>query len=204
MSDDKSSNKVSPTTSIGEKHTGTPSESNPRLIQIKGRDVNRYKFRTVDVNINSLNSGDVFMLDLGETIFVFQGSKCQKAEIEGGRQLSSKLKDHRKGASQILVFRYDDDPDEDSLKFWSYFGDRSFRQPIADPTVDDGISNWHLEDLDVIGDAPVSTREELKIRKEPYRNLLCSGVLKQSSILNLQSSIFNHHLTLTLSNSYLT
>jgi len=97
-----------------------PEEFTPRLLWLKGKK----KVRTVEVPIElkSLNSGDVFILDAGLNIYQYQGRGAGKHEKQHGGKLSQAIDDERKGKPEKEVFSQLDPPkDETMRKFFSYF-----------------------------------------------------------------------------------
>jgi len=99
----------------GFKHV-KPTEYKPRLLHLKGK--KKVRVTQVDLHHSSLNSGDVFVLDNGLTIFQWNGVKAGPAEKQKGAQLSRALKDERKGLPKINVLE-EKDQDKD---FWVLLG----------------------------------------------------------------------------------
>ena len=68
----------------GFKHV-KPEEYRPRLLHVKGT-MKNVAVREVPLTKDSLNSGDVFLLDLGLKIYQFNGAEASGAEkIKGGK-----------------------------------------------------------------------------------------------------------------------
>jgi len=99
----------------GFKHV-KPTEYKPRLMHLKGK--KRVRVTQVDLSYKSLNGGDVFILDLGLTIYQWNGLKCGPAEKQKGAQLCRALKDERKGLAKIFVLEEKDQEPE----FWQVIG----------------------------------------------------------------------------------
>jgi len=95
-----------------------PEEYAPRLLHIKGRQKTRVK--QVERTHKSLNSGDVFVLDMGLRIYQFNGQKSSPKERMKGAQLSRALDDERNGGAQITVF---DESGGDLDLFFKELGD---------------------------------------------------------------------------------
>jgi len=85
----------------GFKHV-KPEEYKPRLLHLKGK--KKIRVTQVDLDRSSLNSGDVFVLDLGLTIYQWNGKKCGPQEKQKGAQMSRALVDERKGRAKAYVF----------------------------------------------------------------------------------------------------
>lgn len=97
-----------------------------RLLHCKGKRTVRVK--EVPVALASLNKGDVFILDLGLKLFIFNGPTANKYEKAKGIEVASKLNaDERGGRAQIVIL--DDDPQ--NTEFWGKFG--GFRNPNTLP-----------------------------------------------------------------------
>ena len=88
-----------------------------RLLHIKGQRTVRVK--EVDVSVSSLNSGDVFILDMGLTLFIFFGPGANKNEKSKGLEVLNGIKnDNRGGRAEIVVVNEDLQNDT----FWSTLG----------------------------------------------------------------------------------
>jgi len=90
-------------------------EYKPRLLHVFGD--KHVRVSEVTLSGSSLNSGDVFILDLGLTIYQFNGSKSTFQERAKGASLVRAIKDERKGspAVEVLTEADPDIPDQ----FWS-------------------------------------------------------------------------------------
>jgi len=76
----------------------------------------------VDLHRESLNSGDVFLLDLGLKIFQWNGKKCGPQEKQKGAQMSRALVDERKGRAKAYILEEGDKEPE----FWSVIGGEGY------------------------------------------------------------------------------
>jgi len=104
-------------------HHAEPDKYEPRLLHFKGK----LKIRTtqVDLKRESLNSTDVFVLDLGLKIYQFNGGKSSPLEKSKVAQYCVKLEGERNGlAKHLVVDESNDIPDE----FWKPLGGKG---PIA-------------------------------------------------------------------------
>jgi gelsolin len=99
----------------GFKHV-KPEEYKPRLLHLKGK--KKVRITEVPMERNSLNSGDVFILDAGLKIFQFNGKKAGPQEKQKGAQLSRAIVDERKGKPKISVLEEGDKEAE----FWKLLG----------------------------------------------------------------------------------
>ncbi len=90
-----------------------PQEWRPRLLQIKGRKLLRV--REVPLSRDSLNSGDVFVLDQGLALFQWSGSEASAKEKGRGAQLTRAMQSERKGRASVAV----EEQGRESDKFWA-------------------------------------------------------------------------------------
>jgi len=97
-----------------------PESYQPRLLHIKGVRKN-IRARQVALSCDSLNSGDVFILDAGLTVYQWNGSSAGIFEKNEAAQLSRALDDERKGQATVKVLSESDD-DEDSAAFYELLG----------------------------------------------------------------------------------
>jgi len=99
-----------------------PTEYKPRLLWIKGK--KKIRVTQVDLTTASLNSGDVFVLDLGLKIFQFNGAKCGPMEKQKAAQITRTLKDERKSQPQVIVVE-ETDKGADADEFWKVLGGKA-------------------------------------------------------------------------------
>eukprot|EP01112_Ceratiomyxa_fruticulosa_P009414 TRINITY_DN244_c0_g1_i1.p1 TRINITY_DN244_c0_g1~~TRINITY_DN244_c0_g1_i1.p1 ORF type:complete len:370 (+),score=78.19 TRINITY_DN244_c0_g1_i1:218-1327(+) len=100
-------------------------EFKTRLLHIKGKlGVNR-----VPVTFESMNTGDVFILDAGLKIYNWHGKKAQIFEKDKGIKLSNAIRNQRKGAEVIPVEEGSERED-----FWIALGGKG---PISQVTTND-------------------------------------------------------------------
>jgi len=96
-----------------------------RLLHIKGT-TKQVTAREVPLSSSSLNSGDVFLLDTGLTVYQFMGSRAGIAEKAIITQLARSLDDERGGQVTIHVISESDmnNTDEPTTAFWQLLGGR--------------------------------------------------------------------------------
>lgn len=88
-----------------------------RLLHIKGQRTVRVK--EVPVSSASLNSGDVFILDQGLMLYIFNGPTANKFEKAKGLEVLNGIKnDNRGGRAEIVIVNEDLQNEE----FWSALG----------------------------------------------------------------------------------
>eukprot|EP01092_Planopodium_desertum_P003424 TRINITY_DN1612_c0_g3_i1.p1 TRINITY_DN1612_c0_g3~~TRINITY_DN1612_c0_g3_i1.p1 ORF type:complete len:379 (-),score=137.40 TRINITY_DN1612_c0_g3_i1:77-1183(-) len=103
----------------GFKHV-KPHEYKPRLLHIKGNKKN-IRCTQVPLSVDSLNDGDVFVLDHGLTVYQWHGPHASVPEKAKGAQVTRALDDERGGKVEIKVIEPTTD-DADSTAFWAAFG----------------------------------------------------------------------------------
>lgn len=90
-----------------------------RLLQVKGKRTVRYW--EVPLSNASLNTGDVFILDAGAKIFIYNGATANKYEKLKGIEVATRIKDSERGGKPVLVF-LDESPEDP--EFWGALGGR--------------------------------------------------------------------------------
>jgi len=90
-----------------------------RLLQIKGRRAIRVS--QVDLKPESLNSGDVFILDAGRSIFQWNGKGSSQVERVKALEVTKQIRDQERGGNaEIKVL--DEGAKDDEADFWKKFG----------------------------------------------------------------------------------
>eukprot|EP00164_Ancoracysta_twista_P003232 GFYU01004318.1.p1 GENE.GFYU01004318.1~~GFYU01004318.1.p1 ORF type:complete len:812 (-),score=336.28 GFYU01004318.1:98-2533(-) len=98
-----------------------------RLFHCKGK--RNVRVRQVEVSHKSLNSGDVFILDCGLTLWQWNGKEASKFEKAKGVEVSMKIKnDERGGKAVINPIDEGSEPDD----FWSSLGGKGAIASAAD------------------------------------------------------------------------
>mmetsp|Transcript_37172 Transcript_37172/g.93315 ORF Transcript_37172/g.93315 Transcript_37172/m.93315 type:complete len:375 (+) Transcript_37172:52-1176(+) len=96
----------------------TATEYKPRLLHVKGR-INNVRVTQVLLSADSLNSGDVFILDAGLIIYQWNGAKSGGGERMKAAQLCRAIDDERGGKPEVVVFS---EGDSDAGAFWQLLG----------------------------------------------------------------------------------
>lgn len=78
---------------------------NKRLYHIKGR--RKVRITQTAVSWESLNEGDVFVLDCKESVWCWVGDECSRLEKIKGMEFARKVKDEEKGGRATLVLAED-------------------------------------------------------------------------------------------------
>jgi gelsolin len=103
----------------GFKHV-EPEKYKPRLLHIKGK-LNKTIVRQVPATTDSLNMGDVFILDVGLKLYTFQPNGAGAGERAAAAQLARAIDDQRGSKVEVHVFGYDD-KDSHADFFWNFLG----------------------------------------------------------------------------------
>jgi len=146
----------------GFKHV-EPEKYEPRLLHLKGKK----KVRTTQVErkVSSLNSGDVFILDLGLKVYKWEGKSAGMFEKNKGREVVDAIKTERRGKVTAFNIR-EGDKDADSQEFFKHLGG-SVDSPIK--SANEG------------GDDTEAEKEGLKVR-QLWRLSDASGKLEFTKI----------------------
>jgi gelsolin len=85
----------------------------PRLLQLKGK--RNVRLREVPLTLKSVNSGDVFILDIGLKLLQFNGSKSAPMERTKAAEVCRLVVSEREGRATITVF---EEADKEYPKEW--------------------------------------------------------------------------------------
>lgn len=97
-----------------------------RLLHLKGK--RTVRVTEVPTALASLNKGDVFILDKGLKIFLFNGPAANKNEKAKGVEVANRINSDERGARAELILI---DSDLRNAEFWSEFG--GYRDPNTLP-----------------------------------------------------------------------
>jgi hypothetical protein len=77
----------------------------------------------VPLSNKSLNKGDVFILDLGLKIFIFNGPTSNRSEKAKGVEVASRINsDERSGRAEIIFLDTEVKNDLNNSEFWTPLG----------------------------------------------------------------------------------
>jgi len=102
----------------GFKHV-EPEKYKPRLLHLKGK--KKVRVTEVPVAAASLNAGDLFVLDLGLTIYTWTGKEAGMFEKNKGRELCASLGKERNGRAKVIAVSQGD-KDQDAQDFYKHLG----------------------------------------------------------------------------------
>ncbi|CAG8729000.1 14575_t:CDS:10, partial [Acaulospora morrowiae] len=132
-----------------------PHEYRPRLLKVKliGRTV---VIREVPKDYTSLNSGDVFVLDIGNTLYQLNGKNSQGVEKVKAAEFVQAVESERKGLAKTIVI---DEGDKEMQEFWRALGSSG---PINPASADTGADMNFQKKLYRISDSSgnLSFKEE--------------------------------------------
>jgi len=98
-----------------------PQQYAHRLLKVKG--IYRHVHcRQVPLKRESLNNGDVFILDQGEVVFQFQGANAGPFERIKATEVVNKIKDGRDGHVKETVVIDNNSPEDADDRFWASIG----------------------------------------------------------------------------------
>lgn len=89
----------------------------PTLLQVKGK--RTVIIRNVPVSISSLNSGDVFILDAGNCVYQWNGSKSSSIEKSKGLSIAISVRDQDRGGRPPLKILDEGETNEEYKEFMS-------------------------------------------------------------------------------------
>ena len=98
----------------------------PHLYHIKGK--RRVFIREVEVDIHSLNSGDVFILDNGDRkLYMWNGKQANRIEKGSALDFSKKLKDKYYFGNAEIITLDEGKNDKNYSNFWDLLGEGSIK-----------------------------------------------------------------------------
>lgn len=135
----------------GFSHVTTNAAGERRLFQVKGkRDV---RVRQVALNMASMNKGDCFLLDTGNTIYVYVGAKAKRVEklkaISAANQIRDQ--DHRGRATVDILDEFSTDVDRQ--RFFDELGSGSAAEVPDESDDDEEYERKDVSTLYLVSDA---------------------------------------------------
>ncbi|TKS88771.1 Adseverin Scinderin [Collichthys lucidus] len=160
-------------------HVVTNDLSAQRLLHIKGRRVIRAT--QVPLSWSSFNSGDCFIVDLGDKIYQWCGSKCNKFERLKAAQVARGIRDNERNArAELVVVEEGSEP----TKLTDVLGVKPelSEGDDDDDTVAD-LSNRKMAKLHMVSDASGSMKVTVVKEENPFL---------QSDLLSDECFILDH------------
>jgi len=150
----------------GFKHV-EPKTYEKKLYIVKGK---RYpRVWTKELTADSLNEGDVFILDLGLKLYFWPGKDCNVNEKVKGMEILFNIKNHERGSLPVHFY-----PREDSkadAEFWAELGGKpdKINDAIPDDNVQEGSAGGELSyNLFRVSNAS-GTLETIPVTERPLR-----------------------------------
>lgn len=137
----------------------------PRLLQIKGE---RYaRVFPVDVTANSINDGDVFILDMNDKIYMWPGAQCNVNEKVKALEYCNNLRKFERHCKAEIVYP----KDEASIghDFWAVLGGKpaQINPPVPDSAEpEDDLQYSFYKVSDDSGKVQVSEIKERPLKVE--------------------------------------
>lgn len=93
-----------------------------RLLHVKGK--RNVSVMQVEYSPSSMNEGDVFILDLGTTIYQWNGKECSRMEKQKAMEATRAIRDQERGGkASVFIVEQDNENSKDlEQKFWEDFG----------------------------------------------------------------------------------
>jgi len=139
-----------------------PEEYKPRLLHLKGKKTVR--ITQVPLSGQSLNSGDVFVLDAGLKLYQWNGKTSSGQERMKAAQLARAISDERKGLSKVTVLAEGDSSEE----FWKILGGETPIKSAAEGGRDEQVADLrHLYQLsDASGQMSFTLKGDGRLSKD--------------------------------------
>jgi len=130
-------------------NTAKPETYDPRLLKVKGK-MNAMSVQQVEFKASSLNKGDVFVLDGGLQLYIWQGEESNPAERTRAQQVVQHIYANRqRGTDKVLTPIVMSDNDNDD--FWKLLGGSP--ADIQDADSDDAAVKKFEPELYKVSDA---------------------------------------------------
>ena len=111
----------------------TKKEFEPRLLQCKGA---RYpRVFAVDMKADSVNQGDVFILDLNDKIYFWPGDECNVKEKMKGLEITTNIRKSERHCHAEIYFPKENA--EHDKEFWDALGGKP---AVINPATDDSAA----------------------------------------------------------------
>lgn len=122
----------------------------PRLLRVKGK--RTVRVQEVELSNKSLNTGDVFILDLGLTLYQYNGTHANKMEKAKALQSLCRIKDDQRGGRPTIVFM---EQDPNNSEFWEALGGQIEVTDEGHP--DEVVEQLQAKELKILNAADLKT-----------------------------------------------
>jgi len=125
-----------------------PHEYKARLLHVKGVK-DHVRVQQVKQEWKSLNDGDVFILDQGLDLFIWNGSKGGIFEKRKAQEVAAEIRDKRSGKPKLTIL----DALEDNDAFWKALGGKPTKDQLPKETPDDDKKKTYTKSLHQLSDS---------------------------------------------------
>jgi len=159
------------------------SKFEPKLLHCKGK--RNVSVTPVPVSYKSLNSGDVFILDTGLSIYCWNGVSASRAEKATSIQTTLRFRDSRGGKPAVLVLEEGKEPGP----FWDALGGKGPIMKASDVEDDEAFERQQEKDVKLyhVTDAD-GTLRVTHIAVPPLQQMMLNG--DDCHILDIGTEIF--------------
>ena len=119
-----------------------------RLLHVKGK--RNVRVNEVEVAASSLTQDDVYILDMGLKIYIWNGENCNKYEKTKGLEVITHLNNDQRGGRATIIRVTEDDPENSD--FWGALGGFIPAASIPLGESDDNVPAWPANQLLRISD----------------------------------------------------
>jgi hypothetical protein len=144
-----------------------PTKFDPRLFHLKGK--RNVRVSQVERKATSLNQGDVFILDMGQTLYQWNGKDANRYEKFKALELITKIKNDERGGKAQLVFLEHDTPAE---AFWKALGGNQGVKSAEQGGSDDDVKSAPPLTLFKVSDASGTLNVEKVAESKLERKML--------------------------------
>ncbi|CAB1453805.1 unnamed protein product [Pleuronectes platessa] len=140
-----------------------------RLLQVKGRRMIRAN--EVDMSWDSFNKGDCFIIDLGETIYHWAGSDCNRFECLKATGVAIEIRDNERGGSPDIVYIEEGSEPEEVIEL---LGPKPDLPPATSDDSSADTKNKNVASLYLISDVTGSMKTTIVADKNPFQQDMLS------------------------------
>lgn len=135
-----------------------PAAFDPRLFHVKGK--RNCRVQQVERKTTSLNAGDVFILDMGLTLYQWNGKDANKFEKVKGLEIVNKIRNDERGGKAQVVYLEQDTKDPAADAFWKALGGAGAIKSAAEAGSDDDVKAAPPVSLHRVSDASGAMKVE--------------------------------------------
>jgi len=148
-----------------------PEEYKPRLLHVKGTK-KHVRVTEVPHNCDSMNHGDVFILDTGLIIYQWNGVEAGVAEKRRGNEVARAIQEERNGRPRLVIM----DGEEEAPEFWEILGGRKDIKSAAQGGADEKVHEFHKKLIKVSDPTGNPDFQELAVGNFTKANLKSDSI----------------------------